>query len=127
MDKHIICEGDVFTCTEGMLSCKMNVTSQHEVTIQGKKIATKNDAAINNLSGFGKCRTMQNPLVAAATAAANGVLQPQKCIPVFINGWNNTKNAEINGISILNVNSVIKCVYGGRITVREIGQKKVNN
>src|SRR5271155_2659728 len=42
---------------------------------------------MTNIMPFGMCMTPSNPQVAAATAAALGVLTPQPCIPATASPW----------------------------------------
>ncbi|HEY1698026.1 MAG TPA: DUF4280 domain-containing protein [Polyangiaceae bacterium] len=42
---------------------------------------------ITNIASFGMCKSPLNPQVAAATAAAAGVLTPQPCVPATSAPW----------------------------------------
>jgi hypothetical protein len=69
-----------------------------------------------NIMPFGMCMTPSNPAVAAATAAALGVLTPMPCIPVTPAPW------IVGAITVLLGNqptldniSTLMCTWGGVI------------
>lgn len=72
-----------------------------------------------NIMPFGMCITPSNPMVAAATAAALGVLTPMPCIPMTMSPWVPGAVAPPvllgNQPSLDNV-SVLNCMWGGVIT-----------
>ena len=73
--------GAVLTCPFGTMPGQLMVTSQFRVLAGGRPVATLRDyLGIANITGFGMCTSLANPQVAAATAAALGVLTPQPCV-----------------------------------------------
>ena len=93
----LITGGAVCTCTFGTAPGNINVTSQMTCLAEGKPSATIQDCTPANITPFGMCTTMSNPQVAAATAAALGVLTPQPCVLVAAGGWIPTKPNVIIG------------------------------
>ena len=75
------------TCSFGITPAPLVVTSQQKVLIGGLPAATINDGSSSNMVSFGMCSSLMNPAVAAATAAALGVLTPQPCKPMFLGKW----------------------------------------
>jgi len=76
-----------------------------------------------NIMPFGMCMSPANPQVAAATAAAMGVLTPQPCIPATSSPW--TPGSIPVGISskvALNNISMCTCMWSGVITITDPGQ-----
>ena len=70
------------------------------------------------LPPFGMCSCPGNPAVAAATAAAMGVLTPQPCTPVPAGTWTpGSPTVLIGGKPALQNTSVLQCAYGGVITI----------
>jgi hypothetical protein len=72
-----------------------------------------------NIMPFGMCITPSNPQVAAATAAALGVLTPQPCIPVTTAPWTPGAVAppvQLGNQPTLDNVSVLMCNWGGVIT-----------
>ena len=58
------------------------------VTVNGLLAASIMDfVPIANILPFGMCTSIANPMVAAATTAALGVLTPMPCIPVTVAPW----------------------------------------
>jgi uncharacterized Zn-binding protein involved in type VI secretion len=80
-----------------------------------------------NIPPFGMCMTPSNPQVAAATAAALGVLTPQPCIPVTVAPWTpGSPTVMVNGQPALNSTCTCMCMWGGVITVSSPGQFTTN-
>ena len=70
-------------CTFGSAPSCLQVTSQMSCLAEGRPVATIQDMQpYVNLQPFGMCSSLANPTVAAATAAALGVLTPQPCTMV---------------------------------------------
>ncbi len=80
-------------------------------------------APIANIPPFGMCNTPSNPMVAAATAAALGVLTPMPCIPVTVAPWfPGSPTVMINNFPALNNSSKCMCMWGGVISINFAGQ-----
>ena len=76
-----------------------------------------------NVPSFGMCISLANPLVAAATAAALGVLTPMPCIPDPAGPWVPGSAAVfLGGISMIDSASVLNCAYAGVIAITFAGQ-----
>jgi hypothetical protein len=66
-------------------------------------------------------------MVAAATAAALGVLTPMPCIPVTVAPWTAGNPAVlIGGLPALTDNSKLMCCWGGCISISFAGQVTVS-
>jgi hypothetical protein len=80
-------------------------------------------APIANIPPFGMCSTPSNPMVAAATAAALGILTPMPCIPVTVAPWfPGSPTVLINNFPALNNSSKCMCMWGGVISINFAGQ-----
>jgi hypothetical protein len=78
---------------------------------------------IMNILPFGMCNCPANPMVAAATAAAFGVLTPMPCIPVTTAPWTpGSPKVLLGNIPALNNKSKLMCNWGGVIEVLMPGQ-----
>lgn len=123
----MVVTGAVCQCGFGSVPCTLQVTSQMACMADGKPIATIQDGQPGiNLSGFGMCTSLANPAVAAATAAALGVLTPQPCSPVPAGPWiaANSK-VLVGGIPCLPSDATLMCGLGaGSIRVVMPGQSK---
>jgi hypothetical protein len=79
-----------------------------------------------NVMPCGMCQSMANPTVAAATAAALGVLTPMPCIPVLTAPWTpGSTTCMIGGKMALNQSCKLMCAYGGSISVVNPGQTTI--
>ena len=115
-------------CPFGTAPGMLQGTSQAVCLADGKPVGTIKDAALYvNITSFGMCRSMANPQVASATAAALGVLTPQPCSLVTAGAWMNGKNKVLaSGTPVLSSESCLLCQTGqGMITVKSPGQTKI--
>lgn len=103
------------TCAFGAAPAVLPVTSQQTVLTCGMPQATLMD---NKLPTFGMCSNPANPTVAAATAAALGVLTPMPCVPLTVSPWvPGAPTVLVCGKPLLNNTSKLICGYGGVIQV----------
>lgn len=123
----MVVTGACCQCSFGTVPCTLQVTAQMTCMADGKPIATIQDAKPGiNLSGFGMCTSLANPAVAAATAAALGVLTPQPCNLLPAGPWimANPK-VLVGGIPCLSSDASLLCGLGaGSIRVVFPGQTK---
>ena len=76
-----------------------------------------------NIMPFGMCNSPSNPVVAAATAAALGVLTPMPCIPATAATWvPGSPTVLIGNMPALTNTSKLMCNWGGVIQVVSPGQ-----
>lgn len=113
-------------CSFGTAPAPIKVTSQAKVLAGGKPCATISDAAgIVNVGPFGMCTSLANPQVAAATAAALGVLTPQPCIPQVAGMFIPTKpKILISGKPCLASDCKAMCAFAGSISIVNPAQIK---
>lgn len=124
----MVVDGAALSCPFGTIPGTLKVTSQMAVLAAGKWTATLSDMVGKvNISGFGMCTSLTNPQVAAATAAALGVLTPQPCMFVSAAPWMTPKLMPLaKNIPCLCSDSRIMCTLGmGMISVVDPGQGKV--
>jgi len=81
---------------------------------------------MENIVPFCLCTSPSNPLVAAATAAALGVLTPMPCLPCTLSPWIlGSPSVTYGGLTVLTDSSKLMCAFGGVISVVYAGQIKV--
>jgi len=81
--------------------------------------ATIADFTPMNIPTFGMCQSLANPQVAAATAAAFGVLTPMPCVPSVVAPWAPPSTCtKANAIPLATVQSQCLCAFGGMISVQ---------
>lgn len=124
----MVVAGATAICTFGTAPGTLNVTSQTTCMTEGKPAATIQDAQPTNITPFGMCTSMANPQVAAATAAAMGVLTPQPCMLVPAGTWTPTApGITISGQPCLTSDSKLMCSNGGgSISITYPGQVKAS-
>lgn len=118
-------------CNGAMLMCSFGVAPSVLTVLPVNRTLTSSMPAANimdhipmvNIMPFGMCITPSNPAVAAATAAAMGVLTPMPCIPVTAAPWIvGSPTVLLGNMPALNNTSTLMCTWGGVITVTVPGQ-----
>lgn len=83
-----VVSGAMLMCTMGVAPSSLTVLPTNKVMCGNMPAANIMDHQPNvNIAPFGMCISPANPQVAAATAAAMGVLTPQPCIPMTMAPW----------------------------------------
>jgi hypothetical protein len=112
----------MMTCTFGMAPSVLSVLPMNK-TMAGAPAATIMDCVpMTNIPPFVMCMSIANPTVAAATAAALGVLTPMPCIPVTMPWVVGSPTCLIGGMPALNNTSTCMCAWGGVIQIGFPGQ-----
>lgn len=111
-------------CSFGAAPSTLVVLPTNRTLAGGPPAATIMDGApILNVPPFGVCMSPSNPTVAAATAAALGVLTPMPCVPVTPAPWVvGAPTVLIGNLPALNNSSKLMCAYGGVIQIAAPGQ-----
>jgi hypothetical protein len=121
-------------CNNASLQCSFGVAPSQLIVLPKSMVMTNNQPAANimdylpmaNIMPFGMCITPSNPQVAAATAAAFGVLTPMPCIPVTTAPWvPGSLTVMIGKQPAVNNSCQLLCAWGGIITVVSPGQVTV--
>jgi hypothetical protein len=119
--------GAMMQCTFGMTPSSLVVLPTNKVLTNGVPDANIMDhIPMTNIMPFGMCQSPSNPTVAAATAAALGVLTPMPCIPATPAPW--TPGAEtvlLGNFPTLDNVSQLECIWGGVITFTDAGEETV--
>jgi hypothetical protein len=118
-------------CNGATLKCAMGLAPGQLVVLPMNMVNTGNQPAANimdnipmvNITPFGNCISPANPTVAAATAAALGVLTPMPCVPVIPAPWApGSPTVTLAFMPALDKSSMLNCAFGGVITIVVEGQ-----
>jgi hypothetical protein len=117
-------------CTGANLQCSFGAAPSALAVLPVNRVMTGTPAAnimdhvpLVNVMPFGMCNSPANPMVAAATAAALGVLTPMPCIPMTMAPWMpGAPTVMVGGMPALNNASKLMCQWGGVIQVLVPGQ-----
>ena len=118
------------TCMGAMMNCTMGLAPSSLVPTP-KPVLTSNMVAANimdhvplvNIMPFGVCTSLANPTVAAATAAALGVLTPMPCVPNTPAPWvPGAPTVILCGTPALDNTCKLMCIWGGVISFATPGQ-----
>src|SRR5580700_4890603 len=121
-------------CMGAMMQCSFGVAPSSLVVLPTNRVMTNMvpDANIMdhipmvNIMPFGMCTSVANPTVAAATAAALGVLTPMPCIPATPAPWvTGAPTVLLGNFPSLDNISQLMCIFGGVITFVDAGEVTV--
>lgn len=112
------------SCNQGDKKSKLFVSPSRTIFLNGKPKANISDhISMKNILPFGKCRSLANPTVAAATAAHHGRLTPMPCVPNTPMPWMIGKKDVIEkGDASLKKDCRLQCIWNGIITINNDGQ-----
>ncbi len=122
-----VCGGAMLKCSFGLAPGSLNVLPVNRVKTAMPIANIMDNKPFVNIMPFAMCISPANPTVAAATAAAMGVLTPMPCIPVTTAPWMpGSPTVLLAGMPALNSSSKLMCTWGGIIEVIMPGQFTIN-
>jgi hypothetical protein len=123
MPNHV-CHGALLKCSMGMAPSSLVVLPVNMQTTSNVPAANLQDhIPMVNIMPFGMCQSPANPTVAAATAAAMGVLTPMPCIPLTPAPWvAGSPTVMLANQPALNKSSMLMCNWAGQISIQMEGQ-----
>jgi hypothetical protein len=118
----------ILQCSMGMAPSSLVVLPVNRTLVGGQLAANIMDhIPMVNIMPFGLCQSPANPTVAAATAAALGVLTPMPCIPATMSPWvPGSPTVLIGNQPALNDTSKCMCNWAGVVSVNMPGQLTVD-
>lgn len=118
--------GAVLSCSFGMAPAPLTVLPDSKVVSKMPAATIMDNKPMVNITPFVMCSSISNPQVAAATAAAFGVLTPMPCVPMLPAPWApGSPTVLIGGKPALNQDSKLACGFGGVIGVNSAGTTNV--
>lgn len=118
-------------CTSAVLQCSFGIAPSTLMVLPTSRVMVGNMPMANimdnkpfvNIMPFGMCSCIANPAVAAATAAALGVLTPMPCTPSTIAPWMpGNPTVMVGNTPALTAQSRLMCAWGGVIQISAPGQ-----
>lgn len=124
---NLVCGGAMCACSFGMAPSVLMVTPENKILTTQPIATIMDNVPMKNIMSFGMCSSMANPTVAAATAAALGVLTPMPCMPVIPAPWApGTVKVLIAGKPALTSVSKVMCAYAGVIQISNPGTMTIS-
>lgn len=118
--------GATLQCSFGAAPSSLVVLPTNRTLTTTPAATIMDHAPLVNILPFGMCSSPANPTVAAATAAALGVLTPMPCVPATASPWVvGSPTVLIGKVPALNNTSKLICNWGGVIQVVSPGQTKM--
>ncbi|SIS48536.1 DUF4280 domain-containing protein [Insolitispirillum peregrinum] len=118
--------GAVCSCPFGAAPSVLSVLPTNMVMAPTPAANIMDNKPFLNILPFGTCMSLANPMVAAATAAALGVLTPMPCIPATAAPWIvGVPTILLGNMPTLSNDSKLLCNWGGMISISFAGQVQV--
>jgi hypothetical protein len=123
-----VCMGAMMQCSFGMAPSSLVVLPLNMTyTNQVPDANIMDHIPMVNIMPFGACMSPANPVVAAATAAALGVLTPMPCIPATPAPWvTGAPTVLLGNFPTLDNVSQLMCIWGGVIQFSTPGEFTVD-
>src|SRR6478672_7222232 len=111
-----VCMGATMQCSFGAAPSTLAVLPVNKTLTQTPDANIMDNKPMVNIMPFGMCQSPANPMVAAATAAALGVLTPMPCIPNTPAPWApGAPTVLIANMPALDDTSKLMCIWAGVI------------
>jgi hypothetical protein len=115
--------GAILKCTMGLAPASLMVLPKNRVLAGAPAANIMDQIPFLNILPFGMCTSLGNPAVAAATAAALGVLTPMPCVPATAAPWvPGVPTVLIGEMPAVDSNCKLMCSFGGAISIISPGQ-----
>lgn len=122
----LVCAGAMLKCSFGAAPGALAVLPLNAVQTGAADATIMDSKPLVNIASFVMCTSLGNPAVAAATAAAKGVLVPMPCVPMTSAPWApGAPTVLIGNMPALTMASKLMCNAGGVIEVTVPGQTTV--
>jgi len=122
----LVTAGAMMMCSFGVAPSSLVVLPTNKTMVGAPAANIMDCIPMTNIPTFGMCMSIANPTVAAATAAALGVLTPMPCIPVTQPWAPGSATCMLGGMPALNNTSMCMCAWGGVIQIGFPGQVTTN-
>jgi hypothetical protein len=119
----LVVTGASLQCTMGTTPATFTASGTQDSAMSPAGVIT--DVDPSSIPSFGLCQSPANPQVASATAAADGVLTPQPCVPVLSPWTPGSSRVTIQGTPALDDSSQCMCSWAGTVSVTAAGQTSV--
>jgi hypothetical protein len=121
-----VCMGAMMQCSFGLAPSSLVVLPTNKVLTVTPDANIMDHIPMTNIMPFGMCSSPANPEVAAATAAALGVLTPMPCVPATPAPWvTGAPTVLLGEFPTLDNISQLMCIWGGVITFSDAGEETV--
>ncbi len=123
-----VCATATLQCSFGAAPAVLNVLPVNRTLTADLPAANIMDhIPLVNIMPFGVCTSLANPMVAAATAAALGVLTPMPCIPATATPWipGGAPTVLLGNMPAIDANSTLMCNWAGVIKIVMPGQMQM--
>jgi len=123
----MVASGAMMMCSFGVAPSTLNVLPANKVMAGAPAANIMDYKPMVNIAPFGMCTTPSNPTVAAATAAALGVLTPMPCVPNVVAPWMpGVSTVMLAGMPALDNSCKCLCIWGGQISIAQAGTTTQN-
>jgi hypothetical protein len=121
--------GATLQCSFGAAAVPLTVVDPTSLLEEAMPAANIMDhAPFVNIPTFGMCSSLANPTVAAATAAALGVLTPMPCVPATAAPWApGAPTVLLRNMPALDQTCKCMCSFGGVIQIVMPGAVKTTD